>query len=297
MKKFTLKTLRYALIAFILINALSWCSLYCLKNASFYKPEFLTHEVKDKSFDYIVIGSSIGLTSINTIQIDNYCATKGINLSIDDTSTSSNYLMLQHFYKQGGKAKFCILSLSFWDMEVAHPKLNNNDYRFLPFITEDYVYDYYNSMEETPLKPLTHSRYLPFLGVSYYNTELFYPSIVALLHPNLHNRFDAKGNYTYPVDFFKGHSKPKKVVLSWKNPFLDKINLLCKEHGTTLIVYQSPILETSIVNLNTKVNFVNHAALLAPNQGFYDEIHLDNKGRKLATEALAKELKQNYFKS
>jgi hypothetical protein len=295
MKTFLIKITRYVLIVFVLINLLSWGCLYFLRNSSFYKPEFLTHEIKDKSFDYIVIGSSIGLTSVDTKCIDSLDHVKGINLSIDDTSTSSNYLMLQHFYQQGGKANYCILSLSSWDLAVAHPRINNNDYRFLPFVSNDYVYNYYADMEDGFFKPLTYSHYLPFLGVCYYNTEVFYPSLVSVFQPNKHNRFDDKGNYSYPPTGVVIKHKHKEVVLHWNNPFLNKVKALCQAHHTKLIVYQAPVLNTTIVNTNKSYNFINHSTLLQPEEGFYDEVHLDVKGRKIASTVLAKDLNKEYF--
>ncbi len=296
MKKFLIKIARYCLIVFVLINILSWGCLYFLRNSSFYKPEFLTHEIKDKSFDYIVIGSSIGLTSVDTKCIDSLDHVKGINLSIDDTSTSSNYLMLEHFYQQGGKANYCILSLSSWDLAVTHPRINNNDYRFLPFVSNDYVYHYYDSMEDGFFKPLTYSHYLPCLGVCYYNTEVFYPSLVTVCQPNKRNRFDDKGDYCYPSTGVVIKHKHKEVVLHWNNPFLNKIKALCQAHHTKLIVYQAPVVNTTIVNTNKSYNFINHSTLLQPQEGFYDEVHLDVNGRKIASTVLAKDLIKEYFK-
>ncbi|MBS1534313.1 MAG: hypothetical protein JST78_04480 [Bacteroidetes bacterium] len=296
MKKFLIKTTRYLIIALILINLISWGSLYFLRNSSFYKPEFFTHEVKDKSFDYIVIGSSVGLTSVNTKLIDSLDHVKGINLSIDDTSTSSNYLMLEHFYNQGGKTKYCILSLSYWDLAITDPVLNDNDYRFLPFISENYVYNYYDQLENGIFKPLTYSRYLPFFGMSYYNTELFFPSLVAAIQPNRHNRFDESGNYFYPATGEVIKKEPQEITFIWNNPFLPKIQALCQANGTQLVIYQAPILQTKLVNTNNKYQLINHSTLLKPADGFYDELHVDVNGRKIASTALAKELKVSCFK-
>jgi hypothetical protein len=64
-----------------------------------------------------------------------------------------------------------------------------------------------------------------------------------------------------------------------------------------LIVYQAPILQTSLRNTQQKYNLINHSTLLKPNDGFYDGVHVDVNGRKTATIALAKELKNNYFKN
>lgn len=297
MKKFLIKVIGYLLITLVLINLISWASLYFLRHSSFYKPEFFTHEIKDKSFDYVVIGSSVGLTGVDTKLMDSLNQTKGINLSIDDTSISSNYLMLEHFYNQGGTAKYCLLSINYWDLAITDPLLNDNDYRFLPFVSEDYVYDYYAQLEKGFFKPLTYSHYLPFLGVSYYNTELFFPSLVAAIKPFKRNRFDEKGNYFYPPTGAVIQKEPQEITILWNNPFLSKIEALCKARQTQLIVYQSPALCTTLINTNQKYQFINHSTLLKPTDGFYDEIHVDFNGRKTATIALAQELKNNYFKN
>ncbi|HEU4496907.1 MAG TPA: hypothetical protein VFR70_07635, partial [Flavobacterium sp.] len=223
MKKFLKKILIYGLLVFIFLNAAACCSLYFLRNSSFYKPSFLTHEIAENKFDYVVVGSSIGLTSLNTILIDSITNQSGLNLCIDDTSIASNYLMLQHFYKRGKKTKFCILSISHWDLAVEKPALNNNDYRFLPYFCDDFVYQYYRDLEPGYFKPLALSHYFPAIGVCYYNTEIFYPSILAALQPDRRNRFDEKGNYYYPES---GTVKPKDwtvAELSWKNPYVSKI--------------------------------------------------------------------------
>lgn len=295
MKKFLYKTTLYFTLALLLVNAIAWCSLAFHRNSSFYKPSFFTHAVTDKQLDYVVIGSSIGLTSIDTKQIDSINHTKGINLSIDDTSLSSNYLMMEHFYNQGGKANYCILSISSWDLANAQPQLNDNDYRFLPFVSEDYVYSYYSEMEKGIFKPLTYSHFMPFLGVCYYNTELLYPSIVAAIQPEKRNRFDDKGNYTYPTIAEIKNEAYHTVTLEWKNPFISKIEALCQKNSTQLLIYQAPQLQTKVINLNPKYHIINHSTLLGPKDGFFDKIHLDSNGRKKATTALATLLQKEYF--
>jgi hypothetical protein len=282
----------YGLITFIVLNAIAWCSLYSLRNASFYKPQFITYELKENQFDYAIIGSSIGLTTLNTVLIDSITQKKGINLSIDDTSISSNYLMLQHFFEQGKKINVCVLAINHWDLANSSPQLNDNDYRFLPFVANDYVYDYYSEMERGWFKPLTLSHYIPAIGVSYYNTEIFYPSIIAPIHPNKKNRFDAQGNYFYPE---KGIVEPKEensVTLAWKNPFIKRIKQLCDAHNTKLIVYQAPMYKTKIYNTNSEYTFINHAASLTDSTYFYDEIHLNASGRVVASTLFANEMKE-----
>lgn len=295
MKKFLNKISFYGFIALILYNSIAWTSLWCLRNSSFYKTGFLAHEVKTKDFDYIVIGSSIGLASLNTSQIDRSIGSQGLNLSMDDTSLSSNYLMLQHFYHQDKKAKLCVLAINYWDISNPKPKMKVNDYRFLPFVREDYVFDYYSERESNGFKPLTWSYYLPMIGVSYYNTEIFYPSLIAFVKPEYKNRFDADGNYAFPTSSNLKYKKKIDELLSWNNPFLVKIKKLCDENNTQLIVYQAPNYDKRILNQNMEITFINHSDSIVSAKYFYDEVHLNNLGRKIESQVFAKELKQLIF--
>lgn len=296
MKKFLLHTAKWGIITFLLINVLAWCNLYFLRNSSFYKPSFLTHQIKETQFDYVIIGSSIGLTSLSSSQIDSLTHKKGLNLSIDDTALCSNYLMLNHFFKQGKKTNYCILAISHWDLANSNPELSDNDYRFLPFVAEKYVQDYYASMEKGYFKPMYLSRYFPAIGVSYYNTELFYPSILAMMQPNKRNRFDEKGNYAYPDNSSFEDQTVEQTTLQWNNPFIKKIKDLCDANNTQLLVYQAPIYQNTVLNNNYNYTFINHSTLLKDKSYFYDKIHLNSTGRKKASEQLALTLNQNFFK-
>ena len=291
MKAFLKKLIFYGFITFVTINLISWLSLYSLKNSSFYKPQFLKNEVVENQFDYIVIGSSLGLTGIDTKIIDSIQKTKGINLSMDGTFLSSNYLMLQHFYALNKKTKICILAVNPYDIANAKPKLNLNDYRFLPFVNEDYVYNYYKKLENNHFKILTNSNYFPFLGVSFYNSELFFPSILVALSPKLHNRFDQKGNYAYIGSTNLPIKKKLNTILKWKNPYIEKIQKLCDSNQTKLLVYIAPKFKTTVFNTNKKFQLINYSDAILDTKMFYDTIHINNFGRKLVSEKFAKELK------
>lgn len=287
MKKFLLKIIQYGVIALLLFNAIAWCNLYFLRNSSFYKPQFLSHQIKETNFDYIIIGSSVGLTGLNSIQIDSLINSKGINLCIDDTGISSNYLMLQHFYNLKKKTKCCILVMNHWDFSNTSQQLSTNDYRFLPFVSENYVNQYYFNLEKGYFKPLAFSKYFPMIGVSYYNSEIFYPSLIAKIQPSKRNRFDEKGNYVYPDNEVVNDKQITTTILKWNNPYIEKINQLCKANNTKLLVYQAPIFKTKVVNYTQGYNFVNHSSLLSNKSDFYDAIHVNNYGREKISKEIA----------
>lgn len=281
------------IVAFGLSILFSVGSLWTLSHSSFYKPSFLTHEVKDKVFDYIIIGSSTGLTTLNTKVIDSFIHTKGINLSMVDTALSSQYLMLQHFLAEGKTTKFCVLAPSIPSFDRKKNSISDNDYRFLMYINRPYVSNYYKVFSGKEAQLLYISKWIPMLGMSYYNTELFYPSVLSLLKPEKRNKFDDKGNYTYPV--INMYDKPilelKELPVKFTNVYIEKIKALCELHNIELICYLSPMEGKKSVTQSSDYTIINHSSLLMNTKYFYDEIHVNYLGRQKASLNFAKELK------
>jgi len=291
MKKFLTKIALYTFFILLIGNGIAYLSLYVLGKSQLYKNQFVKNGVKESHFDYVVLGSSTGLTTLDTKLIDKTLNTSGLNISMDDTSLSSHYLMLQYFLSLGKSTDQLILCVTPGDLQNPTNELNNNDYRFLTEVQDTLVYNYYNRMEQNGLKVLTYSRFFPLLGVSYYNNELFYPSLYAFLHPDKRNRFDDKGNYTYP----QIANNIKKVKISnvetkYANPSFLKIKQLCKKNKIKLIVYQSPIHRINVIFPSTQdFKIINHSRIL-PEEMFYDNIHVNSKGRTFCTLAFCKEI-------
>ena len=291
MRKF-LQKIGFIIVIFIGITSMiSFASLWSLRQSSFYKPSFLVNQVNDKDFDYIILGASTGLTTLNTRVIDSIANTNGINLSMDDTALSSQYLMLQHFLAQSKTTKFCVLAPSATSFNKTNVDISDNDYRFLPFSNAKYISDYYDQFESKRAKLLNLSRWMPMLGVSYYNTELFYPSILGLVKPDQRNRFDSRGNYTYPVK-----NKVSKTIgpqidanVDFSNIYAEKIKRLCEENGITLICYFSPMEKFSVSSSSNEYNIINHSNLLTNTMYFYDTIHVNHIGRQICSVKFANE--------
>lgn len=289
MNKFLKRIFYSGLVLFIILNIIGFLCLMVLKKSNFYKPEFVENGISQKKIDYVVLGSSTGLTSLDTKSLDSLTHKTGINISMDDSALNSHLLMLEHFYKIGKSTDKLVLAITPWDVQEKHPKLNNNDYRFLPYIYKDYVYDYYKKLEADFFKPLTFSRFLPIIGVSYYNTELFYPSFIAAIKPKKRNRFDDKGNYSYPTSGQPSEIKNKVIKIQFNNPYFKKIEDFCFKKNIKLILYISPIYKTTVLN-KTKYKIINHSNLLTEKIYFYDNIHVNQMGRKKCTMNFAKYL-------
>ncbi|MGY5352959.1 hypothetical protein ACXGQW_10445 [Wenyingzhuangia sp. IMCC45533] len=286
MKKFLLSTFKYSFICLFLVNAIAFSANYFLKKSSFYKPSFLVNTFdKRASFDYIVLGSSRGLTTIDTKQVDDKLMTNGLNLSMDDTDLKAHLLMFKHFISHHYKTRYCILNLDIQSFSSSKSTLGNNDYRFVPFSSYEYVQNHYFNYEQNALKPLYSSSYIPFLAYAYYNLELLPAAIIGGLKPLYRNRFDDRGNYSYP-------SIQKKLVVkntittnkTITNPILSEIQNLATENNIKLIIYIAPILNKSIsVSGEYAFSIINHSDSIVKPSLFYDDIHVNKKGRKKAT--------------
>lgn len=282
MRKFLKHIGIVGIVTLVTVSLISYGSLQLLKRSSFYKPSFLVNAVDDQSFDYIVLGSSTGLTTLNTKVIDSILGTSGINLSMDDTGLASQYIMLQHFLKQGKTTQYCILSPSASSFDVNYTDVSDNDYRFLPFVDQAYVQDYYKKYDSRRANILSTSRWLPVAGVSYYNAEILFPAAYSAFKRNKRNRFDDRGNYTYPDLEADAHpiASKSRLKIHYRNSDLEAIRELCESNGITLVYYFSPMREKEIVSQPKNIMVINHSSLLENTMYFYDAIHVNNLGRQ-----------------
>jgi hypothetical protein len=278
------------LMVLLLSNGIAYLSLKFHQRANFYKPSFVSNFKGDKNFDYVVLGSSTGLTTLNTQEIDSLSGKKGLNISMDDSALSSHYLMMKHFISEGLQTKILVLAVTPWDLETEAPTINDNDYRFLPFVYNNYVCDYFTEMSHGKPSVLSLTRYMPIVGVSYFNTELFYPSFIALLKPNYRNRFDTFGNYSYPTSGEKTLKKEKTSVVSIKisNPYYYRIVDFCRKNKIKLCLYQSPLSNSKVI-YPKDILIINHSTLIQDNSLFYDDIHVNSKGRQVCSKKFVKD--------
>jgi len=289
MKKFIKKIIYFSALVLILGNIVGFSASYFLRKSTFYKSGFLVNGFNsDKKLDYFVVGSSRGLTTINTNLIDEKLKTKGINLSMDDTDLKTQFLMIQHFFKSNFKADYAVLVLDANHFLNTSLELGSNDYRFAPFVNRDYVKNHYKKYENTTLNILTNSSFNPFFVYSYYNLELLLPAALSAIKPQFRNKFDAFGNYSYPSS---GHNKSitnfRSInnVTEITNPLIKDINNYLNENNCELIIYIAPYeLEKFTFRNKLNYNIINHSSILENKKElFYDKIHVNNEGRKQST--------------
>lgn len=293
MKKFIFYFLKITLAGIILASLMAEGSYWALRNGNFYKPTFVENSIQEKELDYIILGASTALTGIDTKLMDSLTGMKGYNLAIDDTRLPNNYLMLRHFLEQGKTVKQVILVPTVASLKKKEPSLGDNDYRFLMYNKFDYVQHYYKELEqqEDKFPVLSTSKYVPFMGISYFNVELFFPSLVSLVRRSKRNRFDEFGNYTYPVNNFNPKdSELRTEKVNFKHRYFKEIVQLCKDENIQLTIYFPPIYKTKLIIPENSYKIIDFTKILKNTTDFYDALHVNPQGRIKMTKALSNEV-------
>lgn len=287
MKKFIFQIFIYLFITFLVGLGITAVANYFLSKSFFYKPQFISNYFLPSSkLDYIIAGSSRGLTTIDTKEIDSKLGVKGFNISMDDTGLPSQFLMIKHFFESGNSARYCVLTLDLNHFEESEKKLNDNDYRFITFSDRTYVHEYYQIYETGIIRPLTWSKYFPLFAYSYYNMELIWPAGMAAIKPKYKNRFDEKGNYSYPNMVFSQGSirEVQEIRKEIKNPVLKEIKTYLQTKNSKLILYIAPY-HNKIIHLSNPLEYslINHAESLKEASYFFDIDHVNTLGKQEAT--------------
>lgn len=297
MKKFICKLLLFCVAVFAILNAISWGVLETHRNASLFKPSFVVNQIAGESFDYIILGSSVSFTGVNTNVIDSITMMNGINLAMDGSYAHTQSAMLTHFLNQGCKTKYCILAIDEGRSNIAHNNFCINDFQFLPFISDKPIYELYRNQEKalgsSPFRSLTSC--IPMLGVTYYNAQIFYSSLLALKDLDKRHNFDKKGNGKYPdnhifdVDKIESH----KEAFTINNSSILNIKRICEDNNIELIYYLPPKYNCISIVEDNQIDtpVINYRDRFNDNyKYFYDAVHLNISGRDKVSADLANEL-------
>ncbi|MCP4522410.1 MAG: hypothetical protein GY827_12075 [Cytophagales bacterium] len=295
MKRFLLKSSLYLGIFVLIVNMIGWVGDISLRKSKLFKPSFLLNNYDNQQrFDYFLLGSSRGLTTIDTKQVDDSLGTNGVNLSMDDTDLKTHLLMLKHFFANGYKSNYCILTLDHQSFTKTQQKLGDNDYRFAHFISQNHVREHFDEYETTSLTPIKNSAYLPFLKYSYYNLQLVPSALLATVRPNKRHRYDEAGNYTYPK---KGIPKKEKITFEEKvvkitNPLVKEAMQICERNNTELIIYVAPYKGKSLKIVDPNTYVINQSSSIQESHLFYDFLHVNSDGRVVATDFFIQDFKK-----
>jgi hypothetical protein len=231
-----------------------------------------------------IIGSSRGLTTLNSKLIDSLTGLNGFNASIDGGGIATNVLMLKHLIHNKVKFKYCIFTLDAIGIADNTYQFSKNTYRFVPFCHESYIQETMAKFEDCKEKSnFRASRFYPGFTVFENNKTLLTGAVKALINPKIRNRYDEKGNYTYPI----GQPVDKSInfdtteFTQYGSVYYD-LQKICIENNINLITYIAPI-EGHYLKVPATKNLINHSNLFNNSKFFADELHVNPIGRHIAT--------------
>lgn len=295
MRSFLYRIILVLAVAFVLLECISFLLINRICHSNFYKPSVAFNN-QNKQYEYIILGSSRGLTTLDTKQVDEALGTKGYNFSIDDTGIQTHELTLEHLISCGIKFKYLVLAYDNTGLETTDLIIGANDHRFLPFIHRSYIHKYFRDRSKIGGQFYTLNRIFPFLGLGYFNIELLWPSIFASINPKYRYRSDNYGNYSYPNINSTAHSSNVKRLakLNTNNQALNQILDICSENKITPILFYAPHQDISIVSDNMSgipldIAIFNYSDSLSDSNGFYDHHHVNAEGRKAVTNIFIKD--------
>lgn len=275
------------LVVFLIAECSSFLLLWGLRKSDFFKQNVATH-YKGEKFDFIILGSSRGLTSIDTKLLGQGLKQHGFNFSVDDTHLGSQVVMLKHLLANDIKIDTLFLV---HDAPTSYKRISTNDYRFFSYISQPYVQDYFKT-HESPFDFIA-ANYFPFLALGYYNVELLIPSIYSLVNPKHRHNFDSVGDFSYPAHSFDAAKIKNRVVrkIDLGSDELNEIIKLCSLNSIQLIIVVMPAYQTDF-NITNPKNLVVHKIGGGDwdSSYFYDQQHLNGQGKKRCTEQLIEQL-------
>jgi len=288
---FVIRICKIIIYSFVLLEVASILLLYSFQNTNFYKTTY-AYRNQGSKFDFAILGSSRPLTSINTLVLGDSLEKRGFNFSLDDSHIGTHELMLKHLL--ANKISFDTLFLVYETENLTVAKMSSNDYRFLPFINADYVKNYFSDKPEASL--LQNSYYFPFLGLGYYNTELLFPCFFGTVRRSFSYNFDHVGDFSYPTKNkqIEGISE-KTMDLNFDNQQLNNIYEICRNESIKLIVVITPSYKTKYLlkGQYTKFNVINLSGSLPESNYYFDQLHLNGRGKEKLTNYLVNHLRNS----
>ena len=109
--------------------------------------------------------------------------------------------------------------------------------------------------------------------------------------------FDESGNFSYPsINGIDAKNLELKSIIETpiSNPIIEQIEALTQKNNTQLILYIAPYPNLEFPNL--KQDFIiNHATIIDSPSLFYDKLHVNVNGRKIATEYFCVKISATYW--
>lgn len=266
--------------------------------------------------DILIHGPCEPLWMVNPEQLDLVTGKKSYNLALSHSDFADNYLHLYLYFKNNKAPKLILLYVTPESMDKNFNTFNS--YRFAQYMNDDTVAAVVNECDAEYYK---NTRF-PYFAYAYYNKQITFNALQGLKHskdkralPFFANGFEPPAKITWDNHLEDMQSQYPQgyefKIDSLRVKYLKKIMELAKQHGSEVILYESPVLGESLKSLKNREETVSFIKLLAAKENvdyilFKDEdlsssrnnyissLNLNAKGLVVFNDTLAQFIKK-YF--
>jgi hypothetical protein len=255
------------------------------RNGEYFKTQWLS-KIKNKKYDYIVVGNSRVEKSISVSVFDQKVDTKGLNLGMENTTFSTFYLMLHLFFKNKNKADYVLLEFDHHNYHNFKDK--NQSHLFIPQINDS---DIYSTLVDINSK-YHIIRFLPFIGYGYYNFDWGIHNFLNQKFKLFNFPFLENGDTKTFTNYSTFTDTGRKASYNYKsdlNKYFLKIKNLCEKNNSRLITFTAPFFDKNVEKGNIKdiktilsehqIEYHDYSSLYFQRKDmFFDNNHLNRIG-------------------
>lgn len=267
------------------------------------------YKMQHQHFDFALNGSSRAYTTVNIETIEKDTDLDGINISVDGSTITDQYLMLKIFLENNNTIDKLYLQVDPWSTNKEEISVFGIP-KFFPYLKEDAVFEHFKQFG-----PKWYAyRYIPFLRYAEYNTIWGVHQFLNDLFDLFPQDFNENGGYFYPAEKYRGATELQdlRYELDGDYKFLGQIISLCRENDIELILFTAPVSNINITEgyhknmeqfrvkmANQGVKYINYGHVYENEvDNFTDEIHLNPSGvldftQRIKESLIGKETKNN----
>lgn len=295
MKRFIIKISVYAgmLVAFLVIYALFCENLF--KNNDYYlgnSKRYWQLSQKDQEVDYLVLGSSRAYGSLDVSLLDSIIGKKGINLGLNGSGFTENFVTLKLFLENGNKADFVFLQVDPYSLMSDRSFSNSfHSYAYLPFWDKDKEIKNVLHANNPILKKWPF--YPPLLAYFIYNNYYSPYNVYKGLKNNgefCGYDFDcSNGNKRFNVSTQNKEINGEEILIEPNSNdilYYEKILNLAEENNMEIISYMAPTLDNfpnyDSIEVLRSINYKTSDSI-NKSRFYSDATHMNESGRRIFT--------------
>ena len=237
-------------------------------------------------YDYLVLGSSRTLNTVDPFQIEVLTKKHGINLGLQDAKPFDLKLFVKRLIKKNITHTLYIQIDDSWNINEAGEKSTVN---WLPYLNEEAIWKEFEKLDD---KKYFYYKNIPFYKYAHYDSEIGIRDFCKGLTQQKLSTIKDRG-FIPLYEVLKTSERDREYPFTLQDEFnihIKEIITLCKENGVSVFFFTAPIYKADgnhSILLKYLPNYYDFTNLISDPEYFYAGRHLNAKGAKLFTEKLS----------